>query len=116
MEQIVIAATITGIAAIIAASIQAIGNISAARHKAADAPAANEVKQADTTCGITVKRRKPDWSYWGILSFLTFWWLYNISLGDVYGSRIMLGLIILLPLFALLMIVVKIIMRLLRLE
>ena len=111
MEPIVIAATITGTAAMAAAGIQAMGNISAAKHKAAEAPAQKEVAQAQ----VTDRPAKRDWAFWGILVFMTFWWIQAIVTVDLSGSRYMLACIILSPSVVLFMVVIKVVIRLLRL-
>ena len=104
MEPIVIAATITGTAAIAAAGIQAMGNISAAKHKAADAPAQKDVAQAQ----VTERPAKRDWAFWCILIFMTFWWILAVVYVDPTGSRYMLALIILYPSTVAFLVMVKI--------
>jgi hypothetical protein len=67
MENIVIAATITGFAAIIAATIQALGNISAAKHKLATQ---KPVQKEQATAEVTLRTTKRDWSFWVIFCFM----------------------------------------------
>jgi hypothetical protein len=114
MDTAVTVALIGGIAAIAAAIIQAYGSVSSARHAAKPIPDTKDERQAHKTPQKTIRRGRIDWSFWGISGFIMTWWSGCVFFYDLPNNKLMLGLVILMPLFVVLMVITKMIERILK--